>query len=165
MTKIEMLLRQLHRDERKLALRLSATAARHHADQEIFYGANDLARWSRDHLRELSEIGPRYGVRLRAEPHTHAWTAPMQARLSEQLSRRPETGLLLLTDLRRLHQQISGVSLDWELLAQAAQAAHMTPLLELAQRCHPQTLRQLRWTNGMLKVLSPQVLSVEHHAA
>lgn len=32
-------------------------------------------------------------------------------------------------------------------------------LLDLAQRCHPQTLRQQRWTNAMIKVVSPQVLT------
>jgi hypothetical protein len=31
-------------------------------------------------------------------------------------------------------------------------------LLGLASRCHPETLRQMRWANAMLKELSPQVL-------
>ncbi|XVS61012.1 hypothetical protein ACQPYE_22170 [Actinosynnema sp. CA-299493] len=53
----------------------------------------------------------------------------------------------------------AGVSLDWELLAQGAQAVRDTELLTLAQRCHPQTLRQMRWANAMLKTLSPQVLA------
>ncbi|MBF6435379.1 hypothetical protein [Nocardia cyriacigeorgica] len=35
----------------------------------------------------------------------------------------------------------------------------VSDLLELAQDCHPQTLRQLRWANAMLKVLSPQILA------
>ncbi len=51
------------------------------------------------------------------------------------------------------------MSLDWELLAQAAQALRTPDLLELAQICHPQTLRQLRWTNAMPKVLSPQIMA------
>ena len=53
----------------------------------------------------------------------------------------------------------AGVSLDWELLAQGAQAAKDAELQELASRCHPQTLRQLKWANAMLKVLSPQILT------
>ncbi|GAB5009948.1 hypothetical protein MAHJHV63_55300 [Mycobacterium avium subsp. hominissuis] len=52
----------------------------------------------------------------------------------------------------------AGVSLDWELLAQGAQAAKDAELLGLASRCHPVTLRQMRWANAMLKELSPQVL-------
>jgi hypothetical protein len=47
-------------------------------------------------------------------------------RLSEWAGRRPEPGLLLLADLRRLHRNAAGVSVDWELLAQGAQA-HGTP--------------------------------------
>ncbi|AQZ64053.1 unnamed protein product [[Actinomadura] parvosata subsp. kistnae] len=49
----------------------------------------------------------------------------------------------------------SGVSLDWELLAQGARRAG---LLALARRCHPQTLRQLRWANARLKESATQPL-------
>jgi hypothetical protein len=31
-------------------------------------------------------------------------------------------------------------------------------LLALAQDCHPQTLRQLRWANAMVKEISAQVM-------
>ncbi|MFF9488905.1 hypothetical protein [Streptomyces sp. NPDC014676] len=31
-------------------------------------------------------------------------------------------------------------------------------LLEPASSCHPRTLRQMRWTNTMIEVLSPQLL-------
>lgn len=45
------------------------------------------------------------------------------------------------------------------MLAQAAQATKDDKLLALASACHPQTLRQLRWTNTMIKNLSPQALT------
>jgi hypothetical protein len=45
------------------------------------------------------------------------------------------------------------------MLAQHAQAAHERDVLALAGRCHPQTMRQIRWTNTMIKTLSPQVLA------
>jgi len=48
---------------------------------------------------------------------------------------------------------------DRELLAHGAQAATDERLLELAQRCHPETLRQVRWANAMLKELVPQTLT------
>ncbi len=82
----------------------------------------------------------------------------MQQRISGLLRHRPEPGLVLLADLRRIHRLAAGVSLDWELLAQGAQAAKDAELLGLASRCHPETLRQMRWANAMLKELSPQVL-------
>jgi hypothetical protein len=68
-------------------------------------------------------------------------------------------GVLLLADLRALHRMAAGVSLDWELLAQGAQAVKEGELVELTRRCHPETLLQLKWTNAMLKTLSPQVLA------
>jgi len=68
----------------------------------------------------------------------------------------PSPGLLLLADLRRTHRLAAGVSLDWELLAQGAQAAKDSELLSLASCCHPETLRQMRWANAMLKELSPR---------
>ncbi|MFL6141132.1 MAG: hypothetical protein ACJ72N_04550 [Labedaea sp.] len=76
--------------------------------------------------------------------------------LSEWFGRRPEPALLLLADLRRA---AAGVSRDWELLGQAAQAAMDTDLLALTQRCYPQTLRRLRRASAMLKVISPQNLT------
>jgi hypothetical protein len=46
-----------------------------------------------------------------------------------------------------------------ELRAQGAQAVRDTGLVTLSQRCHPHTLRQMKWANAMLKTLSPQVLA------
>ena len=72
-------------------------------------------------------------------------TSPLQQRLSELVGRSPETA--------------AGLSVDRELLAQGAQAATDERLLELAQRCHPETLRQVRWANATLNELAPQTLT------
>ncbi|MFJ6794880.1 hypothetical protein [Streptomyces sp. NPDC091268] len=58
-----------------------------------------------------------------------------------------------------LHLAAAGNSLYWEVLARAAQALEDTRLLDLASACHPQTLRQMRWTNTLIKNLSPQILT------
>ncbi|MEU2250553.1 hypothetical protein [Streptomyces sp. NPDC019224] len=50
-----------------------------------------------------------------------------------------------------------GVDLSPE--PKTAQAARDQELLDLTERCHPQTLRQQRWANTMIKVVSPQVLT------
>ena len=101
-----------------------------------------------------------YGLHLDDDPPEQSGPlASVRRGLSELAGGRPEPGLLLLADLRRLHRKAAGVSLDWELLAQGAQAVKDTDLVSLAQSCHPQTLRQLTWTNAMLKTLSPQVLA------
>lgn len=81
------------------------------------------------------------------------------------MSRRPEPGLLLLRDLRYLHLAATENSPDREMLDQAAQAAQAVPagrddaLRALASSRHPQTLRQPRWSNTMIKNLSPQILT------
>ncbi|MCE4269240.1 hypothetical protein [Rhodococcus globerulus] len=157
--KINLALRELHRSEHKLALTLSALAARHTTDHEIHHVAHDLAAWSENHLRELAIAGRCYGIGLNASPRTEPLTSPLQAKLSELLGHRPEPALMLLMDLRHLHRVAAGVSVDWELLAQGAKAVKDPDLLATTERCHPQTLRQLRWANAMLKVLAPQVMS------
>ncbi len=152
-------LEELHRSENSLAHRLLAVAERHKVDHEVFHLGRDLARWSQDHVRRLAPFGPRYGVRLDPEP---AGEPRLFARVSEavsdRLGRRSAPALLLLRDLRSLHVHAVAVSVDWELVAQAAQGLEDTDLLALAQFCHPQTLRQAKWANSHLKESATQIL-------
>jgi hypothetical protein len=160
MSRLPLALRALHRGEVGLGRELLAIADRHHADSEIWYTARDLAQWSQIHVRRLAEVSARHGVRLKAEPQ---WSLPLLStasqKVSDALGRRPEPALLLLADLRRLHRRAAGASLDWEIVAQAAQAMRLTDVLELTQQCHPQVLRILRWSNSQLKVHSPQAIA------
>lgn len=158
--KLNLALSELHRSETHLARSLSGLAARHHADHEIANIAGGvLLRWSESHLSDLATAAADHGVQLKTEPRTEARATTAQEKLSELLGRRPEPAMLLLVDLRRLYRTAAGVSLDWELLAQGAQALDLPDLVALAKRCHPETLRQVRWANAMLKILSPQVLA------
>jgi hypothetical protein len=52
----------------------------------------------------------------------------------------------------------SGVSTDWEMLAEAAQGIKHRDLLSVTKRCHSNTFRQLRWANAKLKETSTQIL-------
>lgn len=158
--KLDLALRELHRSEKSLATDLLTVADRHKADHEIYHVARDLARWSQQHVHELTEISPRYGLDLKDDPEQDSGLlATVRNKASELVRHRPEPGLLLLADLRHVHRDAAGVSLDWELLGQGAQAAKDSELLALTKRCHPQSLRQMRWANAMLKVLSPQILA------
>ncbi len=152
-------LEELHRSENHLARQLLAVAERHKADHEVFHLGRDLARWSQDHVRRLAPFGPRYGVDLDPEP---AGEPRLLARLSEAVSdrlrHRSAPALLLLRDLRSLHVHAVGVSVDWEMVAQAAQGLEDTDLLALAQRCHPRTLRQAKWANSHIKQSATQIL-------
>jgi hypothetical protein len=158
--KLNLALRELHRAERSLAADLRAVADRHVADHEVHHVALDLARWSDQHVSAIARAAADLGPRLSGEPRRAPEpVSELRRALGRLVGRRPEPGLLLLADLRRLHRAAAGVSVDWELLAQGAQAAKNTDLLALARRCHPETLRQLRWTNAQLKVLAPQILT------
>jgi hypothetical protein len=161
MSKIGLVLRELHRSEKSLARDLLMIADRHRVEHEVFHVARDIARWSQEHVRRIAEEAARYDIRLAATPR---WEPPATVervvrQTSSVVGHRPETGLLLLADLRRLHRKAAGVSLDWEVLAQASQAMQLRETFELASDCHPETLRQMRWANAQLKIHAPQVIA------
>lgn len=161
MNGIELTLRTLHHGEQRLADELTAVAERHRTEHEVHHVATDLAQWSRDHVRRLADTGRDHGLHLGAPSGTGTpgLLSTLRKKAVEAVGRRPEPGLLLLRDLRELHLDATENSLYWEMLAQAAQATKDDRLLALATGCHPQTLRQLRWTNTMIKNLSPQILA------
>jgi len=142
--KFGLVLEEMHRSENDLAHHLLVVSERHKVDHEIYHLARDLARWSQQHVRDIADIAKNYGQDLDPEPRSEAGLM--------------ETGMLLLRDLRELYLKACGVSADWELLAQAAQGMKDQNLLGLAQKCHPQTIRQMKWANGKLKESATQIL-------
>jgi hypothetical protein len=157
--KLGLALRELHRSENDLAHELLQISDRHKVDHEIFYVARDLAGWSQDHVRQVARIARDYGEDLDAEPEGESTLAgKVLDKGSELVGRMRSPGLLLLRDLREVYLKASGVSVDWELLAQAAQGIKHADLLRLAERCHPETVRQVRWANGKLKESATQAL-------
>jgi hypothetical protein len=158
--KLDMAIEELHRSENHLVTVLMSMSDRHKVDHEVFYVCRDMATWSHIHVAELARVGRDFGVDL--DPEAREDPGPLEAvrqRTSELLGRRQAPGLLLLADLRHLYKEASGTSVDWELLAQGAQGAKEKELLDVAESCHPQTLRQAKWANSYLKVTSPQVLA------
>lgn len=159
MNKIAMAIEELHRSENDLASELLQASDRHKVDHEVFYLGRDLARWSQEHVRRLAEVGRDHGLDLDADPEDDtAIVARVRQKGSELLGRHHDPGLLLMRDLRELHRKAAGVSLDWEILAQSAQALKDKKLLGVAQACHPETLRQMRWANAMLKETAAQIM-------
>lgn len=160
MNKIALTLRALHHGERQLAKELVVVAERHSTEHEVHHVAKDLVTWSNEHCARLAETAGHYDLTLDGSAHRPAsGLMPPIRESAEAMGHRPDPGLLLLEDLRRLHLGAAGNSLYWEMLAQAGQAAKDTRLLNLATSCHPRTLRQMRWTNTMIKNLSPQTLT------
>src|SRR4051794_24242221 len=148
----------LHRSEDDLALALIQLSDRHESDHEIHFVARDLAGWSQEHVRRLTEAGHGHGVQLDGPTDPTSLPVVLRRAAGDALGRLHAPSMLLLADLRGLHRVAAGVSLDWEVLAQSAQAAEDTDLAALAADCHPQTLRQLRWTNAQVKELAAQAV-------
>ncbi|GAB3238802.1 hypothetical protein GCM10027447_38410 [Glycomyces halotolerans] len=159
MKRVAMAMEELHRSENDLAGELLAASDRHKVEHEVFYLGRDLARWSQEHVRRLAAVGRDYDVELDPAPEDDSTIlAAMRQKGSELLGRRHDPGLLLLRDLRRIHRMAAGVSVDWEILAQTAQALKDPKLLGLVKDCHPGTLRQLRWANAAVKSNAAQVM-------
>jgi hypothetical protein len=159
MSKIPMALEELHRAENHLAKDLLRISDRHKSDHEVHHVARDIARWSQEHVRALARVGHDYGLDLDAEPAEDPTVLEkVRQKGDELLGRHHEASLLLIADLREVHKDAAGVSLDWEVLAQTAQALKDTELLEVTQKCHPETLRQMRWANAKIKESSAQVM-------
>jgi lipopolysaccharide export system protein LptC len=157
--KVGAAIEELHRSENDLAGALLNLSDQQKVDHEVFYVARDIARWSQEHVRRLAEAGRGYGVDLDPEPEDEATLlAKVKQKGSELVGRFHEPSLLLLADLRHIHRTAAGVSLDWEVLAQTAQAMQDTELLALTKDCHPETLRQMRWANAKVKEAAAQVM-------
>lgn len=159
--KLGLAIEQVAESERDLAERLLAVGERHKADHDVFHLTKTLARMEQGHVESLSPHAERYDVEVDVRP-AKAPPEPLRTTLekgSELIGRRPEPGLLLLRDLRELHVLAAGTSLDWVALAQGAQAARDTELLETVTACHSQTLRTLKWTTYRLKEAAPQALT------
>ncbi|TDE15991.1 hypothetical protein [Jiangella asiatica] len=157
--KVGAAIEELHRSENDLAAALLSVSDRHKADHEIFYVARDIARWSQEHVSRLATVGRDYDLDLDPEPEDEATLlARMKQKSAEIVGRRHEPALLLLADLRHIQRTAAGVSVDWEVLAQTAQAMKDRELLTTAQDCHPRTLRQMRWANSKIKETAAQTM-------
>lgn len=157
-TGLEYALHRVHGGENELVQQLDRLAGKHQKDAEVYHVAQDLARWSQLNIARLADAAVDYDVELAREPDgTGKVRHAADALASMAPGKAP--AVVLLEDLRDLYLAASETSLAWEMLAQHAQARRETDLLKLTEECHPQTLRQIRWANGMIKVLSPQVLA------
>jgi hypothetical protein len=160
MNDIQYALRRVHDGENEAAKDLLRMSERHHADHEVHYVARDLATWSQEHVTLLAQHAAHFDLDLDKEADTpYGIASQLRETLAQAIGRRPGSGLLLLEDLHHLYLRASENSLAWEMVAQIAQARHERELLDLSKECHPQTLRQIRWANTMIKTQTPQILS------
>lgn len=157
-TGLEYALRRVHAAEQNLVEHLLRIADKHCSEHEVHHVCLDLARWSQENLAALAETAAHYDVHL--DPEADG-PGPLRRALDAVAAKTPGrvAAIALLEDLRDLFLVASEASLAWEMLAQHAQARRERDLLEVVSGAHPQTLRQLRWVNTMIKTLSPQALA------
>jgi hypothetical protein len=157
--KIGLAIQQTRSAEQDLARELEKVGERHRSDQEVYHLTRTLADLSRRNARAIARFEERYPASGGTREGDTSLSGRLREKGAEIVGRRPETGLLLLRDLRGLYLLASEASINWVILGQGAQAARDAELLEATQVCHPDTLRTLKWTNTMIKVVSPQVLT------
>lgn len=160
MNGIHYVLHRIHHGENEAAKELLRMAERQQTEHEVHHVARDLASWSQEHLNLLAKHAANFDLDLDDHADTpNGITSQLRETLANAIGPRPEPALLLLEDLRHLYLRTSENSLAWEMLAQLAQAKHERGLLALSEECHPQTLRQIRWANTMIKTQTPQALA------
>ncbi len=149
--------------EGEVGRQLNVLGERHKADHDVFHLTETLQLIARANIGRLAPHGERYGVRVDAEdvPEEHGASLLEKARekTSELVGRRPESGLLLIRDLRKLHLIYAEASINYVILGQGAQAARDRELHEACSGCHAQTLRGMKWTLTRIKIAAPQVLT------
>ena len=157
-TGLEYALRRVHSAENDVVEHLLRMTEKHRAEHEVHHVGRDLVTWSRNNLALLAEAAAGYGVHLDAEADE---PGAVRHALDAVAAKTPGrvASIALLEDLRDLYLLASEASLAWEMLAQHAQARREADLLATVSRCHPQTLRQIRWANTMIKTQSPQALA------
>jgi len=159
--KLDQAISQVARAEEKLADELWQVGERHRTDHDVFHVTKTLAKLERHNLEVLAAQAKRYGGSVdedAAEPDERGLLDRAVEKGAELVGRRPESALLLLRDLRNLHELAARASIEWVILGQGAQAAKDEELVSAVSECHAETLRTMKWTTYRVKEAAPQVL-------
>lgn len=157
--KVGSVLQELHRGEVALYYELLQLSQRYAAEHEVHHVARDLSQWSREHVAHIAGVADTYGQDLAAEisdPRASKHAQHMSG--SESVGVNNPSGLPLLWDLQSVYMASGGVSVQWVMLSQAAQALNKPDLLATVETCHPGTVRQMGWAKAQIKQLSAQIL-------
>jgi hypothetical protein len=160
--KLGMAIGEVADAEESLADALWSAGERHRTDHDVFHVTKTLAGLERSHIERLAPHAERHGATIdvaAAREDERGLVDRAVEKGAELVGRRPEPGILLLRDLRRLHELAARASIEWTILAQGAQAAGDQDLLSAVGECHDETLRTLKWTTYRIKEAAPQILA------
>jgi hypothetical protein len=160
--KLDLAIRQVADSEAELAEQLEKLGDRHRVEQDVFHMTAALAKRSRARIERLQQAASRYEAAIAGNGDgstREGLLSAVREKTAELIGGRPQSSVLLLRDLRKLHLLAAEASINWTILGQGAQAAKDAELLSLVGECHPEELRALKWTTTQIKVVSPQVLT------
>jgi hypothetical protein len=160
--KLGLALERLVEAELGLADDYRRIGERHAADHDVYHQSRTFAKQCAAHAEQLRPIADRYGAEPSEDGEPGLWdsvTAAVRRRASEAVGRRPESGLVLVNDLRELYLAAQEVFVTWLIVYQAAQAARDRELLQLTGECQLETELQVKWALTQIKVQSPQALT------
>ena len=160
--KLGMAIAEVSRAEEELADALRGIGERHKTDHDVFHMTKTLAGLERGHIDALASHAERYDTWINSDTAQRDERDLIDKAIekgAELVGRRPEPALLLLWDLRQLHELAARASIEWVILAQGAQAARDEHLLDTVSECHAETLRTLKWTTYRIKEAAPQILA------
>ena len=141
----------LHRAQVELARAFREIGAGDPDEADVFHITATLAKQCDQHAQRLEPFAQRYGEDSPDEPE----------RLHSELFRGTRTGPIgLLRDLHDLYLMAAECDMAWTLVGQGAQGARDQELLQVAQRCEPETAMQMRWLRTRMKEAAPQALVV-----
>jgi len=135
---------------------------RHAADHDVYHQSHAFSRQCAAHVEQLQPIAERYGANAPDHAEPGLWDSVMEAvrrRTSEAAGRRPESGVLVLRDLRDLYLAAHETLIAWVIVRQGAMAVRDKELLELTKELQPETDLQMKWALTHIKISSPQVLA------
>lgn len=157
--KLGLALKQVGSAEDELSSELLKVGDRHAADQEIHHTAHRLAEEGALLVARLQPFGERYDTQLDdVDADSPSVLERMREASGKLLGRSEASGLLLLRDLRELWLAAQAVEISWVILAQCAQAARDSELLELATEGHELAEIRGKWIRTHIKQLAPQAL-------
>src|SRR6187551_1620945 len=120
--KIGPLLSHLQKLEAELAETYRSFGERHTAEHDVHHQCQSFAKQAEQHAEGLAPHTARYGQDMDAGQSGFGQGPFASARRTDSESR-PDSGLLLLADLRTLLLAVEEVSITWVMAGQAAQAA------------------------------------------
>jgi hypothetical protein len=156
-------LERLRDAELELAEDFRKVGERHAADHDVYHQSQTFAKQCTAHADKLRPIALRYEATPASEGEPGLWDSVMEAvrrRTAEAAARRPESGLLLVRDLRELYLAAQETFVTWVIVHQGAMAARDSELLQVVSECELETELQVKWALTQIKVQSPQALSV-----